>query len=159
MPLASRTNPSVSMGNDEISVLAKSFNIMQEVIESKNAALREHRDNLENQVEQRTQALLESEEKFRTVADFTYDWEYWVSPDGHQIYISPSCKRITGYTPDDFKNDPGLMMEIVHPDDKEIVAKHKRQVDESDVILPIDFRIITKDGDERWIGHICPTSI
>ena len=49
------------------------------------------------------EALLENERKFRTVADFTYDWEYWVDPAGDYIYISPSCERITGFTAEEFK--------------------------------------------------------
>ncbi|MFH1126338.1 MAG: GAF domain-containing protein, partial [Candidatus Altiarchaeota archaeon] len=35
-----------------------------------------------------------SEEKFRILADFTYDWEYWVDANGNYVYISPSCERI-----------------------------------------------------------------
>jgi len=27
-----------------------------------------------------------SEEKFRTIADYTYNWEYWVSPEGDLLY-------------------------------------------------------------------------
>ena len=42
-------------------------------------------------------ALRESEEKFRTVADWTYDWETWDDPQGQQLYSSPSVERITGY--------------------------------------------------------------
>ena len=38
-------------------------------------------------------ALLESEERYRTVADFTYDWEYWVDAEGNFLYCSPSCER------------------------------------------------------------------
>ena len=45
------------------------------------------------------EALRESEERFRTVADYTYDWEYWRGPDGRFRYVSPSCQRITGYSP------------------------------------------------------------
>jgi len=41
--------------------------------------------------------LRESEEKFRTVADLTNDWEYWISPNMDIFYCSPSCKLITGY--------------------------------------------------------------
>ncbi len=100
-------------------------------------------------------ALNENEQKFRTVADFAYDWEFWVRPDCSHIYASPSCKRITGYGPDDFINNPGLMMEIIHPDDKAIFTKHRHIVDESGEIFPIEFRIIAKDGDERWIEHVC----
>ena len=35
--------------------------------------------------------LRQSQLKFRTVADFTYDWEYWIAPDGCILYMSPSA--------------------------------------------------------------------
>ena len=99
--------------------------------------------------------LQESEQRFRTVSDFAYDWECWVGPDGNYIHVSPSCKRITGYGPDDFMNNPGLMMEIIHLDDRAIFTKHRHVVNQSGEVDPIDFRIITKNGDERWIAHTC----
>ena len=43
--------------------------------------------------------LADSEVRYRTVADYTYDWEYWSAPDGKLLYMSPSCERITGYSP------------------------------------------------------------
>jgi PAS domain S-box-containing protein len=43
------------------------------------------------------EALRDSEERFRTVADFTYGWEYWMTPAGNYLYVSPSCERVTGY--------------------------------------------------------------
>jgi PAS domain S-box-containing protein len=100
-------------------------------------------------------ALEESKQRFRTVANFAYDLEYWISPDGSPIYTSPSCKKITGYGPDDFRNNPGLMIEIIHPDDRATFTKHKHIVDESGETFPMDFRIITKDGNERLIEHVC----
>ncbi|MCP4551376.1 MAG: PAS domain S-box protein [Bacteroidetes bacterium] len=103
------------------------------------------------------EVIRESEQRFKTVADFTYDWENWVAPDGSHLYVSPSCKRITGYTPDDFMNNSELMMEIIHPDDKAVFTGHKHKANVSGDILPIDFRILTKGGDERWISHICQT--
>ena len=60
------------------------------------------------------QALEGSEERHRTVADLTYDWEYWQAPDGVMLYMSPSCLRITGYSRDEFIAHPGLMEEILH---------------------------------------------
>jgi PAS domain S-box-containing protein len=41
------------------------------------------------------QALKESEERYRLVADFTYDWEFWIDPSGKFRYISPGAERIS----------------------------------------------------------------
>jgi len=66
---------------------------------------------------QNEEALRQSEIKFRTVADFTYDWEYWRGTDGKMIWVSPSCKRISGYSAAEFMADSSLTYRIVHPDD------------------------------------------
>jgi PAS domain S-box-containing protein len=100
-------------------------------------------------------ALHKSEEKFRTVADYTYDWEYWISDKGTFNYISPSCKRITGYDVDEFEKDSELLLSIAHPDDRPLLLEHlANELDVPDV-FHLDFRIITKEGEERWISHYC----
>ena len=100
--------------------------------------------------------LAKSEERYRVVADFTFDWEYWITPDGKFIYVSPSCERITGYRPEEFIHDPGLLVTITHPDDRGRVITHLSNV-KSDVgeHNALEFRIITKNGEARWIGHEC----
>jgi PAS domain S-box-containing protein len=101
------------------------------------------------------EALKQSEqEKFRTVADFTYDWEYWINPAGLLVYVSPSCERITGYRNDEFINNPGLLTDIIHPEDKTLFDNHFKTRD-SEPAHEIDFRIITLAGETRWIGHSC----
>ena len=50
--------------------------------------------------------LADSETRYRTVADYTHDWEYWSAPDGKLLYVSPSCERITGYAPQYFMETP-----------------------------------------------------
>jgi len=100
-------------------------------------------------------ALKMSEERFRTVADFAYDWEYWIGPDGRAIYVSPSCERITGYGPDEFQTDPALIEAIGHPDDRQRIAGHLSNESKSEEPLSMDFRIMTRSGQERWISHIC----
>jgi PAS domain S-box-containing protein len=96
-----------------------------------------------------------SEEKFRMLANFTYDWEYWLAPDNSILYISPSSERISGYTPEEFIENPDLMLTIVHPDDlhffQSYMPKHKKPG--SDVIK-FDFRIITKNKQLKWINHV-----
>jgi len=102
------------------------------------------------------EALRESEEKYRIVADYNHDWEYWMGPDGELIYISPSCQRITGYRAEEFYADPQLMGTLIHPDDRLLLAGHFSEASqETPDTEEIQCRIITKDGRERWLSHYC----
>jgi len=101
------------------------------------------------------QALRESEQRFRTVADFTYDWESWIAPDGTYEYVSPSCQRITGYGANEFLTDDKLLEKIVHPDDHKLLTRHLKNEKESMDAQTIEFRIKKRNGNERWIAHIC----
>ncbi|MCP4589200.1 MAG: PAS domain-containing protein, partial [bacterium] len=94
-----------------------------------------------------------AEERFRTVADFTYDWEYWMGPDGQFIYVSPACERIMGYRREEFMEDPTLLERIAHPDDRHLVATLLNEWVTSEEDHALDFRVIARDGEERWIGH------
>ncbi len=97
------------------------------------------------------------EEKYHTIADFTYDWEYWLKPDGKFAYVSPSCKRITGYSRDEFLQDPDLLEKIIYPEDMKIYKNHIHQVLANEEVKPIEYRIITKSKEIRWISHVCRT--
>ncbi len=101
------------------------------------------------------EALRASEERFRTVADYTYDWEYWRGRDGQFRYVSPSCQRITGYTPDEFMSDPALLERIVHPDDRKQLVQHFRGKSPIPSPHSAEYRIVSRAGEERWIEHIC----
>jgi PAS domain S-box-containing protein len=101
-------------------------------------------------------ALRQSEEKFRTLVDWTYDWENWIDPQGHIIYSSPSCERITGYTQEEFINDPALLTQIVHLDDHEVYMKHHQIFhNETASVAKVEYRIIGQDGEEHWLEHVC----
>ncbi|MDM8526824.1 PAS domain S-box protein [Anaerolineales bacterium HSG24] len=114
-----------------------------------------YRQGLERKVEERTRELAVKEEQYRTVADFTYAWEYWVDPTGNHVYASPSCERITGYSADEFIQNQVILESIIHPDDRKTIIGHKHLVTETGEIEPIEFRIITRSGKARWISHVC----
>jgi PAS domain S-box-containing protein len=101
--------------------------------------------------------ILESEEKFRTVANFTYAMETWRTPEGRYRYVSPSSERITGHTAEEFLADPNLWLQIIHPDDQSKVIEHflagNRPAEAHN--MGIDFRILTPDGESRCLGHSC----
>ena len=124
--------------------------------------LKQLNEDLEDRIIERTGELLiandnleQNKEKYRIVADFTYDWEYWVNPEGYFVYVSPSCKRITGYTAEEFVNDNDLLFKIIHPDDSKDFSSHFTHQLNTKEGCEIEFRIITKEGHERWIGHAC----
>ncbi|MDZ7621924.1 MAG: PAS domain S-box protein [Candidatus Competibacteraceae bacterium] len=131
------------------------------------AALRRHGGQKEQQLQERVaqaerdlaerhqalESLQKSEEKYRTLADFTYDWEYWIDPDGRYVYVSPACERITGYRPEEFLADPKLLLTLVHPEDRDRVTAHHLGDRNPHEIL--DFRLIARNGRQVWIGHVC----
>lgn len=106
---------------------------------------------------QAEQNVKESEQKFRTIADFSYDWDAWLKPDGSYAYMSPSCERVTGYPPEHFIDDPNFIIEIIHPDDRILLEEHRLQhLDQSfEKKAEVYFRIIMKSGEIRWIWHQC----
>ncbi len=116
-------------------------------------AITAHEDITE--VKQAENAWRISEQRYRTVADFTFDWETWTAPDGGYLFTSPSCERLTGYPPQAFLEDPQLVEKITHPDDRAMVAEHHQAELASREAMEADFRIITRDGAVRWIAHAC----
>jgi diguanylate cyclase (GGDEF)-like protein/hemerythrin-like metal-binding protein/PAS domain S-box-containing protein len=110
-----------------------------------------------SEIERRKEAereLSESQELFRMMADHTHCWEYWIRPDGNFNYISPSCLRITGYTPEEFRADRELLSRIIHPDDQHLIDGRITSTPISDQgDDELGFRIIHKGGDIRWIVH------
>lgn len=99
-------------------------------------------------------ALRQAGLRYRTVADFTFDWEYWRAPDGSLRYVSPSCERITGYRAGEFLSNPGLLHEIVLSEDQAAWMAHHQTVTEKEG-GEIGFRIRRRDGEIRWIEHVC----
>jgi PAS domain S-box-containing protein len=158
--------------NDTIESISKEINKREQA----EAALRKAHDKLEHRVEERTaelrvineklrreieerrrveEDLREAELRYRTMADFTHDWEYWETPDGKLRYVSPSCERITGFRPEHFIDNPNFIYEITVPEDKDNWAKHRH--DALKVLSPrgIVFRIRRQDGKISWIEHVC----
>ena len=117
--------------------------------------LERYREHLEELVAQRTADLRDSEERYRTVAEYTYDWEFWQRPDFSFAYVSPSVERVTGYPAQGFMLDPELHRLIVLPEDQPLMIEHERTVLETTDPGMYEYRIVRPDGEVRWIEHIC----
>lgn len=104
------------------------------------------------------QALDACERNLRVIADNTYDWEYWRAPDGKYLWVSPSCRSITGYSPEEFTGElaEARILHMVHPDDRHLWEEHLLEVDgEHPGHRELDLRIVTRAGETAWISHTC----
>jgi len=99
--------------------------------------------------------LRQAELKYRIVADFTSDWEYWRNPDGTFRYVSPSCERISDYPPEEFIRRPDLLREILMPEDRDLWDTHYCDALENPGARQVQFRLQRADGAIRWIEHVC----
>lgn len=94
-------------------------------------------------------------EVFQTIATHSADWEYWEGPHRQILYCSPSSELIIGYTAEEIKSDPSIIHTLIHPDDQNQWKKHRSGCKCSDREHQEVFRIITREGEIRWIDHIC----
>ena len=70
-------------------------------------------------------------------------------------FVSKGCKRLTGYTASELLGENGLnFSSIIHPDDVHSLEKMSRKIVEG-VPYENTFRILTKDGQEKWIWERC----
>ena len=112
------------------------------------------RCSLEDLVVTRTAMLQQSEEKYRILADYSPNWEYWLAPDGSFLYVSPACEELSGYPPGAFFAAADLMTRLIHPDDRERWQAHIPSLQATDV-EPLIVRLVARDGSEHWIEHFC----
>jgi PAS domain S-box-containing protein len=101
------------------------------------------------------EALRESEKRYRLIAEHSNDWIYLIRPDKTFQYVSPSSQQITGYTSSEFLKNPGLFLDIIHPDDKEQMKSHLEIVPTETQAHNLEFRIFAKTGELCWIRHSC----
>jgi len=99
-------------------------------------------------------ALYESEERFRSLADnvsgiiyrraFDIDW--------HMVFISDAVYELSGYPSSDFiNNSVRSYTGIIHPDDQVMVSKTVEQKLKQRQPFEIKYRILNKDGGVRWV--------
>lgn len=98
-------------------------------------------------------ALRKNEEHFRAIADYTYDWEEWIGPDGKLIWTNPAVERITGYSREEYMNLSNPLRQVVCEQDMDRVILHfEKGVSHKLHANDIPFRIRRKDGSVRWVS-------
>lgn len=156
-----RTHDALRRAHDD---LAEARKDLEKRVEERTHELREINHALSQQIQERQQAeeaLRESESKYRIVADNTYDWEFWMSPEGRFLYSSPSCKTVSGHDAEAYLKDASLFERLVHPEDLEGYRKHAMQClvpppdkNGGSFVFTLLFRLTREDKEQLWIEQV-----
>lgn len=95
-------------------------------------------------------ARLGEERLFEAIANYTYDWESWMGPDGRPRWINPAVERMTGYTAAECLAMPDYPLPIIHDEDRAGISHHLRNAAAGQSGNDIAFRILHKSGQTRW---------
>ena len=119
-------------GGDEVGKLTHAFNAMAAVLQG------------------RIRALAESEAKFTAIADYSYDCECWINPEGGLIWINPRVLDMFGYTPEECLAMPGFPAPCVAEIDAARTVRQIRRALRGGTGQDYEFRGRRKDGSEFW---------
>ncbi|KAA3642331.1 MAG: EAL domain-containing protein [Chloroflexi bacterium] len=97
--------------------------------------------------------LRESEERYRQIFTLTHDYAYVdrVEPDGSVTveWITSGAMKVTDYSFEEMQ-DPTIWFRMVYPEDLPVFEEHATLV-LSGQVDTAEFRIITKNGEIRWL--------
>lgn len=119
-------------GGDEVGKLTHAFNVMAAALQS------------------RIKALAENEAKFSAIADYSYDCECWISPEGKLIWINPRVLDMFGYTPEECLATENFPVSFVDEQDATRTVRQIRGALRGGTGQDYEFRGRRKDGSEFW---------
>jgi len=89
-----------------------------------------------------------AESLYRTIANYTYDWESWLGLDRRLLWVNPAVERMTGYDTAACLAMADYPLPIVHPDDRALVARHLDAALEGRSVNNVEFRVTRRDATE-----------
>jgi len=91
-------------------------------------------------------------DRFRAVADYTYDWESWHGPDGGLLWVNPAVERATGYSIAECEAMKSYPLPIVEAEDRGRLLQVLKSARESTTGQNVEFRCQHKSGEIRWMS-------
>ncbi|MFC1746307.1 PAS domain S-box protein [Candidatus Riflebacteria bacterium] len=102
---------------------------------------------------QTEQAIRESEERFRAIADYTCDWESWHGTDGMVLWVNLAVEKLTGYSVSECMSMPHFPTPILHYNDRKYMDEvFPKAAESGSTGNDLPFRIRHKDGSIRWMA-------
>jgi two-component system, cell cycle sensor histidine kinase and response regulator CckA len=92
-------------------------------------------------------------EQLRAIADYSYDWESWLAPDGTLKWVNPAVERLTGYSVAECHAMVDYPLPIVLDTHRAQLGEQLRQaLANRSSIDDLDFLVSRKDGAVRWMA-------
>jgi PAS domain S-box-containing protein len=88
---------------------------------------------------------------FRAIADYTYNWEVWVGPPGRVLWTNPAVQRVTGYSIKEIMAMSDYPGSIVYEQDRDRIERAFRSALKGSTGNDVQFRIVRKDGKIIWV--------
>lgn len=95
------------------------------------------------------EALRESEERYRLLAEYATDLIARHTPAGEYLYASPASRTLLGYEPEEMVGQ--TIYDFVHPDDAQSLKKLQAAILKTQDTYTQAFRFICKDGNAKWV--------
>jgi PAS domain S-box-containing protein len=97
--------------------------------------------------------LAEAESRFKSLVEHIPAIVYLCDFEApyRSIYVSPRIETMLGYPSDEWMNDPGFWMKIIHPDDVTRPKGPKDAAIRTKGSFSAEFRVYDRSGDIRWI--------
>lgn len=95
---------------------------------------------------------IDPKEHFRAVADYTYDVESWVGPDGQLLWVNPAVERLTGYAVRECLAMADYPLPLVHAADQARMSELFRGAVAGSSGNDVAFRMGRKDGSVLWVA-------
>jgi PAS domain S-box-containing protein len=89
------------------------------------------------------------EQIFRAIANYSYDWEVWVGPNGRVLWMNPAATRICGYSVEELTMMRGFPEPLIYESDRERVMRAFASAVEGSTGNE-QFRLKHKDGRVLW---------
>lgn len=107
---------------------------------------------------QRVEAALQASEKhYKHLLESITDYSYTVLLRDDRPVVTthgPGCTAVTGYTSEQYLNDPYLWYEMIHEADRaEVLAQAAKVLADKTPPPPVEHRIIHQNGSVRWVRN------
>jgi diguanylate cyclase (GGDEF)-like protein/PAS domain S-box-containing protein len=118
--------------HDEVGRLTHAFNTMARALQ------------------ERIRALAESEAKFTAIADYSYDCELWINPEGRLIWVNPRVFDMFGYTREECLATENFPAPFVSAGEAGRAVRQVQRALRGEIGQDFEFRARRKDGSEFW---------